>query len=386
MKIKNVGRVDFMKKVSCVFLSIVMAFTAMFAFSIDAYASEKIIYSEPEGLAGNYKYEEHWFCLEHPRYVTIKFSSATPMKFYMVSSDTDDDGNTIDDEPLLLENTNSYTESFWLDEGEYDFYIERPSNYTDFDDDLVPYALSVIDNTVIPENLEPLEKTVKVGIYDKERLRYISYPYNSIADKEMWTSSNKKVATVSNGGYVVPKSLGTTKVTVKANGGATAKFNVIVNWNYIGIFSGSSRNAPTVNGKNVKWKISNKKIASIKGNKIYAKKAGNTTLKCKKGKITYTVKLHIVSYNTLLKKTKSKLKDSLKDPDSLKIYHVWKGYSSESDPTVVIDYGAKNSYGAMVRDDYCVGYSYYNAKKNKTLYSAYSSESKPKLKSMKKVF
>ena len=48
MKIKNVGRVDFMKKVSCVFLSIVMAFTAMFAFSIDAYASEKIIYSEPE--------------------------------------------------------------------------------------------------------------------------------------------------------------------------------------------------------------------------------------------------------------------------------------------------------------------------------------------------
>lgn len=375
-----------MKKVSCILLSIIMAFSTLFAFSINAYADEKIIYSEPEGFAGNYKYEEHSFYLEHPRYVTIKFSSATPMKFYMVSSATYDDGNPIDDEPILLENTNSYTESFWLDEGGYDFYIERPSNYTDFDDDLVPYALSVIDNTVIPENIEPLEKTVKVGIYDKKRLRYTSYPYNSIADKETWTSSNKKVATVGNGGYVTPKSLGKTTVTVKVNGGASTKFNVIVNWNYIGIFSGSSRNAPKVNGKNVKWKIGNKKLVSIKNNKIYAKKAGNTTLKYKKGKITYTVRVHIVSYNTLLKKTKAKLKDTLKDPDSLKIYHIWKGYSNESDPTIVIDYGAKNSYGAMVRDDYCVGCSYYNAKKDKSSYSVYSNDSKLKLKSMKKVF
>lgn len=378
MKLKNIERVDFMKKVSCIFLSIVMVFTAMFAFSIDAYAAQTVYLSQSGQISDNDE-EIFDFYLEKPRYVSLSFSSSSALDISIENIDLDTDWSK--------SVVTSYYTTLYCPEGEYEVKLSGENLYDySYEGNDISYSISIVDSTVAPSKLTPSKKTVKLGIYDSGYLDYTCSPENSLVDKETWSSSNKKVATVSKGGYVVPKSLGTTTVTVKANGGASAKFNVVVNWNYIGIFTGSSRNAPTVNGKNVKWKISNKKIASIKGNKIYAKKAGNTTLKCKKGKITYTVKLHIVSYNTLLKKTKSKLKDSLKDPDSLKIYHVWKGYSSESDPTIVIDYGAKNSYGAMVRDDYCVGYSYYNAKKNKTLYSAYSSESKPKLKSMKKVF
>lgn len=366
-----------MKKVSCILLSIIMAFSTMFAFSIDAYA-EQNVYLSQSGQIGGWGEEIFEFYLEKPRYVTLNFTSSSPLDIEIENIDLDNDWSK--------SSLTNYSTSFYFPEGEYEVTLSDDSYYESDDLNMIDYSINIVDSTAVPTKLTPTEKTVKLGIYDSGYLNYKCSPDNAIADSETWTSSNKKVATVGNGGYVTPKSLGKTTVTVKVNGGASTKFNVIVNWNYIGIFSGSSRNAPKVNGKNVKWKIGNKKLVSVKNNKIYAKKAGNTTLKYKKGKITYTVRVHIVSYNTLLKKTKAKLKDTLKDPDSLKIYHIWKGYSNESDPTIVIDYGAKNSYGAMVRDDYCVGCSYYNAKKDKSSYSVYSNDSKLKLKSMKKVF
>lgn len=91
-----------------------------------------------------------------------------------------------------------------------------------------------------------------------------------------------------------------------------------------------------------------------------------------------------MNYNKLYNKCKSELKDQLKDPDSLKIYHVWRGYDKDGDPTVQFDYGGKNSYGAYVRNNYA-GYYHYNKSKKKFQFGDYFPDYLVKLSSEKKM-
>ncbi len=418
-------------------------FTSLFAFSTTAYAADKTICNDSDSIKDNdYYYYE--FTLDKPRYVTASFSSSSKLTFVIVDKESeyfpgcedlgDKDGE--DYYSYVNKTSKSYSEKFYLYSGSYKVYIVGPKydlydddDYDDYYDDYydqfyyddnyyddyfdnhfyeydsfdeyiratvpappaptiptINYSFKIVDSTATPKKIAANPKTVKISLGYYAGLYYDIKTKNALVSKETWTSSNKKIATVDKYGTVKGKGMGKTTVKVKVNGGASTKFDVIVNNTYYQIFTGSSKNLPTVNGKKVKWKSGDSFVASVVGNKVKAKKTGKTTLTYKSGKTKYTVDVLAVSYDTLLKKTKSKIKDNLKDPDSMKIYHIWRGYDPDGSPTIILDYGAKNSYGAMVRSDKKVGYAYYDWNKKKVKYGMYTPEKLPELKSEKKVF
>lgn len=127
-----------------------------------------------------------------------------------------------------------------------------------------------------------------------------------------WTSSNKKVATVTNKGKITAKKVGTATITVKTKLGAKASFKVkvqkkpvvlkklSVNKKKVTLTKGKSTTivvtkSPITAQDKVTFKTSNKKVATVsKSGKITAKKAGKATITVKAGKksvkITVTVK------------------------------------------------------------------------------------------------
>ncbi len=434
-----------MKKILCLILTLILVFTSLFAFSTTAYAADKTICNDSDSVNDNdYCYYE--FTLDKPRYVTVSFSSSSELTFVIVDKESDyypdceelDYKDGQDYYSYVNKTTKSYSGKFYLYSGSYRVYLVGPKydlyddDYDDYDDyyddyydsfyddenyyndyynnhyfdynsfdeyiratvpappaPVIPtinYSLKIVDSTAKPKKIVANPKTVKVSLGYYAGLYYDIKTKNALASKETWTSSNKKIATVDKNGNVKGKGMGKTTVKVKVNGGASTKFTVIVNNTYYQMFTGSSKKLPTVNGKKVKWKSGNSSVASVVGNKVKAKKTGKTTLTYKSGKTKYTVDVLAVSYDTLLKKTKSKIKDNLKDPDSMKIYHIWRGYDLYGSPTIILDYGAKNSYGAMVRSDKEVGYAYYDMDAKKVKYGLYTPEKLPELKSEKKVF
>jgi hypothetical protein len=124
------------------------------------------------------------------------------------------------------------------------------------------------------------------------------------------------------------------------------------------VAKGSKAKAPAPAGvSKPKWKSSKKKVATIKKKtgKIKAKKGGRVTFTAKKGKVSYKIKTVVTDYIKLGKKTYKELKNTVNNPDKLKIYNVYKGYSKQIDskfkiPVVVVDYGSTNDNGAMVRN------------------------------------
>ncbi len=127
-----------------------------------------------------------------------------------------------------------------------------------------------------------------------------------------WTSSNKKIATVTNKGKITAKKVGTTTITVKTKLGAKASFKVkvqkkpvvlkklSVNKKKVTLTKGKSTTlvvtkSPITAQDKVTFKTSNKKVATVsKSGKITAKKAGKATITVKAGKksvkVTVTVK------------------------------------------------------------------------------------------------
>lgn len=185
-------------------------------------------------------------------------------------------------------------------------------------------------------------------------------------------SSNEKVATASytvtagNTGTITitPKFIGTAKITLKMAGSNSVKYTVYVTNGFWFVAKGSKAKAPKPKGvKNPKWSSSKKKVVTInkKTGKIKAKKSGRTTLTAKKGKIKYKITTVVTDYVKLGKKTYREIKDVVNNPEKLKIYNVYKGYSKmisgdQKIPVVVVDYGSTNSYGAMVRNKVCAYY------------------------------
>ena len=119
----------------------------------------------------------------------------------------------------------------------------------------------------------------------------------------VWSSSNKKVATVKDG-KITAKSVGTATITVKANDGsnkkATCKITVAdikLNKTKATLKKGKSLSLKaTVSGKSKKvtWKSSNTKIATVsKTGKVTAKKAGTATITAKANGVTTTFKVTV---------------------------------------------------------------------------------------------
>lgn len=186
------------------------------------------------------------------------------------------------------------------------------------------------------------------------------------------SNSNKKVASVkksidsaSKGSITItPKKMGKTVITLKMKGGNTVKYTAHVTKAYWFIAKGCKSKAPAPLGvKKPTWKSGNKKVATInkKTGKIKAKKGGRVNFTAKKGKVSYKVVAIVTDYVALGKKAYKKIKSIVNNPEKLKIYNVYKGYSKliykgHKVPLVMIDFGSTNDTGAMTRKKWVAYY------------------------------
>lgn len=117
-------------------------------------------------------------------------------------------------------------------------------------------------------------------------------PSNATNQKLTWTTSNKKVATVSNG-KITAKGKGTATITVKTANGKKASCKVTVkisvsklklNKERVFLRQGKSQTLKLTitpsdaQNKKVTWKSADTKTATVKNGKVTAKKVGTTTV------------------------------------------------------------------------------------------------------------
>ena len=162
--------------------------------------------------------------------------------------------------------------------------------------------------------LNSSSKTIKVG--EKYVLTATVKPSNATNKKISWTSSNKKVATVTNGEIkgIAPgnatitakSSNGKTiscKITVKKNSTNTTVSSISLNEKNKMIYLNSSKSKFTLTAtikpsnatnKNVSWTSSNKKVATVSNNGVVTPLAvGSTTITAKVGNKSSTMTLNV---------------------------------------------------------------------------------------------
>jgi hypothetical protein len=226
------------------------------------------------------------------------------------------------------------------------------------------YGVKVIKTD--PDKLSMSKKSGKSTGANKEVPFTFTGSNDYARDNLSISTSKKKVADVSysitgnNSGKIIikPKYIGKTTITLKMKGSNSVKYTFYGTSGYWFVAKGSKAKAPAPAGvSKPKWKSSKKKVATIKKKtgKIKAKKGGRVTFTAKKGKVSYKIKTVVTDYIKLGKKTYKELKNTVNNPDKLKIYNVYKGYSKQIDskfkiPVVVVDYGSTNDNGAMVRN------------------------------------
>lgn len=198
-----------------------------------------------------------------------------------------------------------------------------------------------------------------MAVGDTQTLKAKPTPSDAMMGNVTWKSSNKSVAEVSSNGRVTAKKLGKTTISAQLAGGKAAKCTVYVNKDTLYLVKGKSKTVKLQNvSSKVSWKAKNSKIATVsKAGKVTAKKDGKTSITYKKDGINYTVNIIVTDFKELEKKARTAIKPYLKDPDSLKIYNTSRT-TYDGKPALFISLGAKNSYGAYVRD-YC--WIYYNS-------------------------
>ena len=145
-----------------------------------------------------------------------------------------------------------------------------------------------------------------------------------------WSTSNKKVATVSKSGKITAKKRGNALIICKVDG-VKLTCNVTVDTPYMIGMDGNMteglsckiRIIGSNSSKKERWSSSNKKILTVKNGKITAKKTGVATLKCKVNGIT--IKKKVTVHKNVYTQPSAKIKDMLLDRI---YYHVVKTYFS----------------------------------------------------------
>ncbi|MDO4976056.1 MAG: InlB B-repeat-containing protein [Eubacteriales bacterium] len=160
---------------------------------------------------------------------------------------------------------------------------------------LIPDSALTVEAKTIPVKKVAINKgtvyTLKKG--KKVKLKAVLTPSNTTQKKLVWSSSKKKVATVSSKGVVTAKKNGTAKITVKVKGTKKkASIKIIVgtpvtavalNRSAVSIVAGSSTVlsatvAPAkASVKTVSWRSSNPAIASVDANGVVRANAPGTT-------------------------------------------------------------------------------------------------------------
>lgn len=206
---------------------------------------------------------------------------------YVTIKDSDD--NTVYQEMKHI-SYNDTTVTATLPKGNYTLDFRETDNYR------FKYyftVTAVLSEAVHAKTVSLNKKTLKLSVGGTATLT-AKYSPSYISDKAVWSSSNKKVATVSSSGKITAKALGTAKIKVKyGSKSATCVVKVTSDKNSISVFTGDKKSVKScfanISGyKNAKYASSNKKIATVNSSGVVIGKA--------KGKVTITATINGVKY------------------------------------------------------------------------------------------
>lgn len=156
-------------------------------------------------------------------------------------------------------------------------------------------TVTVQKKAVATSKITNVEKSLKLNIGDKKTLQPVISPITT-TDKVRYTSSNKKVATVTKGGVILAKKSGKTNITVKAGKKkVTVKVTVakkaptgmngvpeIKTLKKKKSFTIKPKLTPSGAEAKITYKSSNTKVATVNAKgKVTAKKAGTTVITVK---------------------------------------------------------------------------------------------------------
>lgn len=201
--------------------------------------------------------------------------------------------------------TNPTEDNSDIEEPTNDYDIEPSSRYVDYptepEMEETTYTLPKVKDTNVYVKKIMLNKTKAIVLSDKSvKLVAKVYPKNANNKKLLWTSSNKRIATVEKG-VVVGLRKGTVKITVKSTDGSKlsaqcvvtvkqAVKNIKLNKTLITGRKGTKVTlkasvTPTkADNRTVKWQSSNKKIATVSNKGVVTVKGkGYATIKCTSG-------------------------------------------------------------------------------------------------------
>lgn len=340
-----------LKKVLSVFLAFVII-ASIGTFSVTSVQAGETL-SSFNGTFGKSNRSDY-YNFTVPRNVTAKIDIYSDVSFEVTIRN-----NTTYNYVLKQSDIQALSKTLTLTEGEYELYIYSRADYKD--ENVYSYSGTVEDVTVYSDSLTYSKSTLTASVDDSFYLTPSFNPAGSTQKKVSYKSSNNKVATVDQEGFVTALALGKTVIIATLDNGKTAKCTLYVNSDVLYVFKGSSRGTPKVNNKKVKWKSNKKSLATVNSNKVKGVKQGITKLTVKVSKKTYTCRIVVVDYKKLYKEGVNLYKDNLKDPDSLRIYHIYKGYDFLTGRAcIMLDCGAKNSYGGMIRSHCYIYENYYH--------------------------
>ena len=248
--------------------------------------------------------------IEETSTVESNFTESSSVEVTTVSNnDNDNNIKTSTDNTETTEPNNDVTipteDNSDIEEPTNDYDIEPSSRYVDYptepEMEATTYTLPKVKDTNVYVKKIILNKTKDTVLSDKSvKLVAKVYPKNANNKKLLWTSSNKRIATVEKG-VVVGLRKGIVKITVKSTDGSKlsaqcvvtvkqAVKNIKLNKTLITGRKGTkvtlkAKVTPTkADNRIVKWQSSNKKIATVnKKGVVTVKGKGCAVIKCTSG-------------------------------------------------------------------------------------------------------
>lgn len=249
--------------------------------------------------------------IEETSTVESNFTEPSSVEVTTVSNNDNDNNikTSTDNTETTETNNNKVTipteDNSDIEEPTNDYDIEPSSRYVDYptepEMEETTYTLPKVKDTNVYVKKIMLNKTKATVLSDKSvKLVAKVYPKNANNKKLLWTSSNKRIATVEKG-VVVGLRKGTVKITVKSTDGSKlsaqcvvtvkqAVKNIKLNKTLITGRKGTkvtlkAKVTPTkADNRIVKWQSSNKKIATVnKKGVVTVKGKGCAVIKCTSG-------------------------------------------------------------------------------------------------------
>lgn len=247
--------------------------------------------------------------IEETSTVESNFTEPSSVEVTTVSNNDNNIKTPTDNTETTETNNNEVTipteDNSDIEEPTNDYDIEPSSRYVDYPTEPemkeTTYTLPKVKDTNVYVKKIMLNKTKATVLSDKSvKLVAKVYPKNANNKKLLWTSSNKRIATVEKG-VVVGLRKGTVKITVKSTDGSKlsaqcvvtvkqAVKNIKLNKTLITGRKGTkvtlkAKVTPTkADNRIVKWQSSNRKIAAVnKKGVVTVKGKGCAVIKCTSG-------------------------------------------------------------------------------------------------------